>query len=266
MSFHYSDQHREEYLRDGFTILHGLIPPTLLEDLRVETDKAREIARSKSGPRAQRLQPVYAYDEIDAQPFRDFLALPGLRATVEGVLGPEHRQSNIMGVLLEPAEDAWCTPWHRDWGYNAAHVDLDAFFQSLPNMGMYNQLNGALYDDHSLWVVPRSHDRPDSPEERAEFPVVPPPGPALTADMTAAEREHACLAYARRMPGAVPVALFAGDVAFYRACQWHLGNYVPYTKRATLHDGFYGPDDLAWKTAVRKRQAEAREREQRAAA
>ena len=75
------------------------------------------------------------------------------------------------------------------------------------------------------------------------------------------ERELACLAYTRRMPGAVQVPLAAGDVAFYRAVGWHIGNYVPYIKRATLHDGFYGPDDRAWKAnvpmAAKKAAAEA---------
>ena len=260
MTFHYTEQNRPEYAVDGFTIIRGLIPPTLLYDLRVETDKAREIARTSGGPQAQRLQPVYAYDELDAQPFRDFLGLPSMRAAVEGILGSDHHQSDIMGVLLEPAENAWCTGWHRDWGYNAPHVDLGAFFQSIKNLGMYNQLNGALYDDHSLWVVPGSHNREDSPGERAAFPSIPPPGPILDTEMTATEREHTCLNYARHMPGAVPVPLFAGDVAFYRACQWHVGNYVPYTRRATLHDGFYGPDDLDWQASVRRWQAEARER------
>ncbi len=260
MTFQYTDRRREEYATDGFTILRALIPPTLLSDLRVETDKAREIARRTGGPQTQRLQPVYAFDEIDARPFRDFLGLPGMRATVEGILGKEHRQSNIMGVLLEPAENAWSTHWHRDWGYNAPHVDLEAFFRSLTNLGMYNQLNGALYDDHSLWVVPGSHNREDTAEERAAFPSIPPPGPVLNAEMTATDREHVCLAYARQMPGAVPVPLFAGDVAFYRACQWHIGNYIPYTRRATLHDGFYGLEDEEWRVTVRRWQAEAHER------
>lgn len=263
MAFQYTDEHRNEYMVEGYTILRGVIPPTLLSDLRVETDKAREIARRRGGPQAQRLQPVYAYDEINSQPFRDFLGLPGMRATVEGILGADHHQTDIMGVLLEPAENAWCTHWHRDWGYNAPHVKLDAFFQSVTNMAMHNQLNGALYDDHSLWVVPRSHSREDTAEERAAFPIIPPPGPVLNSEMTATEREHACLTYARHMPGAVPVLLFAGDVAFYRACQWHIGNYVPYLRRATLHDGFYGPQDEEWRAKVRQWQAEARAAENR---
>jgi hypothetical protein len=106
MAFRYTEQNREEYITDGFTILRDLIPASLLADLRRETDRAREIARTKHGPQAQRLQPVYAYEELNAQTFRDFLGLEGMRATVEGILGPEHRQTDIMGVLLEPAEKA----------------------------------------------------------------------------------------------------------------------------------------------------------------
>ena len=64
---------RTEYRTDGITILRGLIPPTLLADLRRETERAREIARLKHGRQAQRLQPVWNYDELNLQLFRDFL-------------------------------------------------------------------------------------------------------------------------------------------------------------------------------------------------
>jgi hypothetical protein len=72
----------------------------------------------------------------------------------------------------------------------------------------------------------------------------------VSPKMSPEQRELACLHYTRQMPGAVPVTLGAGDVAFYRAVGWHIGNYVPYTKRATLHDGFYGLDDRAWQANV----------------
>lgn len=252
-----TEQHRQVYQTEGYTILRGLIPPTLLADLRCQTDKAREIARKQHGAQAQRLQPVYTYHELDPKPFRDFLNLPRLQAIVEGVLDTEHHESDNMGVLFEPEESAWCTAWHRDWGYNAPHVDLEAFFDSISNLQMYNQLNGALYDDQSLWVVPGSHARRDTDDEQAAFEAIPPPPPKLHAGMGEAERERVCLDYVRSMPGAEPVSLFAGDVAFYRACQWHIGNYVPYTRRATLHDGFYGEEDRAWKESVRRRQEEA---------
>lgn len=252
MAFRYSEAHREAYYRDGLTILRDLIPAALLADLRRETDQARVIARRERGPQAQRLQPVYRYEELNHRPFRDFLGLPGIRATVEGILGTEHAQSDILGVLFEPEREAWATAWHRDWGYNKPGIDLDAFFDAVVHRpGMFNQINAALYDDHSLWVVPGSHHRRDTDAERAVIGGrIPPPGPELSPGMSAEERELACSAYTRQMPGAVQVALAAGDVAFYRAVGWHIGCYVPYVKRATLHDGFYGPEDLAWQANV----------------
>src|SRR5690242_7423776 len=101
MTFTFTEQHRVEYETDGLTVLRGVIPPALLGDLRRETDAAREIARHRGGPQVQRLQPVYAYEGLDHRVFRDFLDLPGLRTTVAGVLGPDYRTSDIMGVLLE---------------------------------------------------------------------------------------------------------------------------------------------------------------------
>jgi hypothetical protein len=254
MTFHYSDSHRDDYYQDGLTILRGVIPATLLADLRQQTDRAREIARERSGPQSQRLQPVYAYDELDARPFRDFLELPGMRAAVENILGTERDPSQIMGVLLEPAEQPWCTNWHRDWGHHIAELGTETFVAACRNLRMFNQLNAALYDDHSLWVVPGSHNRGDTPGEQAAFGSVPAPGPNLTPQMTPAEREIACQVYVRQMPGATHVALQAGDVAFYRACGWHIGTYVPYTRRATLHDGFYCDDDYAWQAQMRQLQ------------
>ena len=256
--FNYTDRHRAEYETLGFTVLQGVIPASLLGELRAETDKARQIARRNGGSQAQRLQPVYAYDELDPRPFRDFLGLPGMRAAVEGILGTDHAPSEIMGVLLEPADQCWCTSWHRDWGYNAPHVDIEAFFEAAKNLRMFNQLNAALYDDRSLWVVPGSHNREDNADERGVFPHVPPPGPDLQDARGDADRERRCRVYVESMPCATPVNLLAGDVAFYRASQWHIGTYVPYVQRATLHDGFYCTEDLEWQAEVKRRQEAAR--------
>lgn len=255
MGFQWSEAHRTQYFTDGLTVLRGLIPASLLSDLRRETDTGRDIARQKHGRQTQRLQPVYAYDELDPQPFRDFLNLPELRATVEGTLGQGYQPTDRMAVFLEPADDAWCTTWHRDWG-NVPGVDPADFAKARDNLRMMNQFNAALYDDHSLWVVPGSHAREDTPEERATVPEVYARVPELPSTMGAVERELAWLEYTRSMPGAVQIVLCAGDVAFYRASSWHIGNYVPYVKRATLHDSFPCDEDLAWQAHVRGIQAE----------
>jgi nicotinamide N-methyltransferase len=154
-----------------------------------------------------------------------------------------------MGVLLEPAEQAWTIGWHRDMIHNRADLNADEDrWRVVLHPRMFSQLNAALYDDHSLWVVPGSHLRRDTPEEW----VVGTAGPGLTDGMSSLERELACLAHVRRMPGATPVSLYAGDVAYYRATAWHVGSYVPYVKRATLHDAFWGPEDRAWRAEQRR--------------
>lgn len=257
MGFRFTEAHREQYFTDGLTILRDLIPASLLGDLRREADKGRVIARQQKGGQTQRLQPVYAHEELDARPFRDFLDLPELRATVEGTLGSEYHTTDRMAIFLEPAEEAWSTAWHRDWG-DVPGVDPADFAHARDNLRMMNQFNAALYDDHSLWVVPGSHARENTPEESAVVPDIYAGNPVLPPSMSGVERERTCLNFTRSMPGAVQIVLNAGDLAFYRACSWHIGNYVPYVKRATLHDSFPCEEDLAWQRHVRGIQAERR--------
>jgi len=56
------------------------------------------------------------------------------------------------------------------------------------------------------------------------------------------ERERMGVEYCRSIPGAERLYLDAGDFAIYRSSGWHIGNYVPYIKRATLHDGVQTPE------------------------
>jgi hypothetical protein len=64
------------------------------------------------------------------------------------------------------------------------------------------------------------------------------------------QRERDCLAYVTGMPGAFQLCLNAGDFALYRSSAWHIGNYVPYRKRATIHD-FCGTPE--WSDHIRTR-------------
>ena len=50
------------------------------------------------------------------------------------------------------------------------------------------------------------------------------------------------------MPGAVCAHLDAGDFMLYRNTMWHIGNYVPYKKRSTLHDQVWTPAFTEWST------------------
>ncbi len=258
MTFAFSDRHIHEYHTKGFTVFRHILPPSLIADLRRVTDRARELARKERDPQAQRLQPVGQFD-IDQQPFIDYAELPVLVDAIRRVLTPRHYHGDrdFMGVLLEPADLPWCTPWHRDWRDNHAALDLARWDAGFSDINLFNQVNCALYDDGSTWFVPGSHLRRDLPAEVARFPIRPIENPKFAG--TAEVREYSGLEYCRSMPGAEQALLEAGDYCLYRNTLWHLGNYVPYRKRATIHDGVFTPEFVTWMAEARSEAAERRE-------
>ena len=64
----------------------------------------------------------------------------------------------------------------------------------------------------------------------------------------------------RSMPGAVQIHLDAGDFCLYRNTLWHLGNYVPYRIRSTLHDAVDTEEFAAWRTKALDEAAKQKER------
>ena len=244
--FQFSDQHIEEYQTLGYTVFRGIVPPRLIDELREQCALGASAARERFGPKAQRFQPVSAFP-VDARPFEEFQNLPEIRDAVRRIIPGEIEPSGMdtMGVLLEPADQPWCTPWHRDWRDNFMGVDLDAWEQSYQEIGLFNQVNCALYEDSCTWVVPGSHLRADTDAEVARFPDRPILEPNLDG-LSAAQREVACLEYCQSLPGARRLRLDAGDYCLYRNTLWHLGNYIPYRKRATLHDGIMTPAFRQW--------------------
>ena len=247
MSFKFCDSHISDYHALGYTVFRDILPPSLIEDLRRASDLAREIAREKKGPQVQRLQPIADYD-VDRKPFQDFTDLPELRDAVSRVLTPRHQYGklDLLGILLEPREMPYSTEWHRDWRDNHPGLVRSEWDTAFANINIFNQLNCPLYEDSSTWVVPGSHLRPDLPGEVERFPDRPILAPNLEGK-TSEERERICLDYCHSMPGAVRIYLDAGDFALYRNTLWHLGNYVPYRKRATLHNIVDTPEYVTWR-------------------
>ena len=246
MAFQFSDQHIENFHMLGYTVFGKILPPSLISDLRRVSDIAREIARSRGGAQVQRLQPV-GHFELDQQPFMDYAELPDLVDAIAKVLTPRHLHGDRdhLGILLEPAEMPYCTAWHRDWRDNIHGLNLAHWDQGLLDINLFNQINCALYNDSCTWVVPGSHLRHDLRSEAERFPDRPISGPNF-GKRTAEEREYICLEYCRSMPSAVPLYLEAGDFALYRNTLWHMGNYVPYSMRATLHDSAMTPEFKEW--------------------
>ena len=243
MPFQFIEKHIADYHTLGYTIFQDIIPTSLLTDLRRVADKAREIARKVTGPQAQRLQPIAKYD-LDQQPFKNYGELPELNDAIHQVLTPHHYHNDLdrTGILLEPAEYPWCTDWHRDWRDHMPQEVFESEFreewqwQSF-HIDYQNQINCALYEDPSTWIVPGSHYRQRNlPGEIAAKNAYDRDKFRNQKPISSEQQERDCLNYTRNMPGAVQLRLNAGDFALYRASAWHIGNYVPYRKRATIHD------------------------------
>ncbi|MCX5659737.1 MAG: phytanoyl-CoA dioxygenase family protein [Planctomycetota bacterium] len=229
----------------GYCLFPRVVPASLLADLRRSAELAREIAHRLRGPDAQRLQPLSAHlAPADMRPLEDLYALPNLRAALAAILPPSHRLNvATIGVLFEPSQKPYTTHWHRDARDVKDPQRLAAWESTQNNPDCWNQMNLPLYEDTCTWVVPASHNRPDSPGEAAWLASqdLPDPRPAPTTDE---EREHRSLDNVRAMPGGQRVVLDAGDLLLYRNTLWHLGNYTPYKRRATLHDNPMSPEAL----------------------
>jgi hypothetical protein len=231
MPFRATGQHIEEYRTLGYTVFRRILPASLVSDLRVACAQARTLARERQGPQAQRLQPLANF-ELDQRPFDNYFQLPELVAALHEVLSPEHANGGptIAGVLFEPRDSPWATNWHRDWRDHRPHqrAEWEANFR---DVRCFNQVNCALYDDDCTWIVPGCHVRAeDTPGERAALPM-----PDL-GGLGAVDIERRLHDYCAGMPGAVQLRLGPGDYALYRNTLLHLGNYVPYRQRATIHD------------------------------
>ncbi|MBA3845822.1 MAG: phytanoyl-CoA dioxygenase family protein [Planctomycetes bacterium] len=245
------ERHRDELRIHGHTVLRRILPTTLVTDLRRVADQARDRARAQHGPQAQRLQPLIGQG-LDERVLNDYVTLPALVDAIAAILGPQHAPSaglGINGILFEPAETPWCTAWHRDWIHHGIDPALWRPVFSAPDH--FVQVNCALYDDDCTWVVPGSHLRPDDRADETAAAVM----PAESDDPVTREQTH--LDYCRGMPGAAQLILGPGDYALYRSSLWHLGRYVPYRRRATLHDS---PDTPAWRAWCEARKDEARKR------
>jgi hypothetical protein len=241
-----TQEDRLAYRRNGFHVIPQVIPAALLRDLRREAAKAYDIALRLNGPQAQRLARLCDHaGELDLGPFHDFDQIEGLADAVRALLTPEHglKPTAEATILFGPRERPWSTEWHRDWRDHVLEEEFQAeigdarWREIAADFRLWNQVNCPLYEDSSTWYVPGSFQRVENtPEEMAGY--------ASTTQQelwdetrakTDEELELFCLRYCQAMPGAVQLVLNPGDFCLYRNIGWHLGNYVPYRARMTLH-------------------------------
>jgi ectoine hydroxylase-related dioxygenase (phytanoyl-CoA dioxygenase family) len=237
------DRHAAEYAGDGLTVVADAIPPALLAAMREQAERLRAHTHAVRGPDAHRPpggivggRLLVDFDGVvDPEPFAELAVLPRIRSVVDRLLGADFTlDADAYTMLFNTTTRNECQPWHRDYRDNVPGIDVARWRSLVPDLRFFNQFNAALYDDVSLWVVPGSHRRDDTPEEARILAA----GAPQRDGMSECEYVVAASRYRRSMPGGRCVMLAAGDVAVYRDSALHLGHYLPTALRATLHGHF----------------------------
>ncbi len=254
-----TEEDRKRYREEGYHIIPQIIPASLLKDLRREAAKAQAIARRIDGPQAQRLSAINTCrEELDMNVFKDFDEIEGLNQAIQDLLTPAHflQPTADATILFGPCDRPWSTEWHRDF---RDHIEKalweenfgDKAWEGISNdFNFWNQVNCPLYEDNSTWYVPRSFKRVRNTKEERELYASSTQEILRneTSEQSDESLELYCLNYCQAMPDAVQLVLNPGDFCIYRNIGWHIGNYVPYRKRMTIHTQCDTPEFVAFRS------------------
>ena len=213
----------------GYVVIPKLIDEATVEKLRVACAEVTELARAGNWPYIRTLpkqfppwpQSTYVNgvwgvqhlmhpDMPHSAEFVSHYFSDELCNVVKELLqcSDEDLVMELFNLLVRPTKD-FELRWHRDDVPPEATSEEE--MERLAKPGWHAQWNMALYDDASLIVVPGTHARARTEDERNAGP------------------------FESNMPGQLIVELGPGDAVFYNNNILHRGKYDPTKERATLH-------------------------------
>ena len=213
-----------DYENSGYTMIDNAIPEGLLEPLRQATARVTEKTRKGEWPHKRRAgeDDIWGvshllHPDLGEPIFAEYIASPVVIDIVGGLLKikPQDHvarlQLELVNMLINPAKRDYEIDWHRD----LVRADLPPKEELMELMKLQDnvQWNTALYDEACLYIVPGSHLRPKTVEER-EVVFNRPRDP---------------------IKGQMAVELRAGQGVYYNANLIHRGVYPQKIRRQTLH-------------------------------
>jgi ectoine hydroxylase-related dioxygenase (phytanoyl-CoA dioxygenase family) len=223
----------EEFVENGYVIVRNIVPPDQLDSLRagfeMQFEKQRQIEAARRKPddppanwwensRQRRVLPEQTVDELSAHVIDFLLGAP--QEISRQVMRAPRASLFSFNSLNNPMRETGPDPWHRDPN-SALVAPLEGLINDLVENCARAQVqwNVPLYDDPTLWVVPGSHRRLNTPEK---------PSPADTPEEERQLREDP----RQPLPGGTPVELKAGDGVVYTNLLLHWGSF--YTPRRLM--------------------------------
>ncbi|PWZ00116.1 hypothetical protein BCV70DRAFT_211706 [Testicularia cyperi] len=172
--------------------------------------------------------------------FRDFYSSSPLLDIASILIDApvEKMQMELFNLLINPESHHFALGWHRDDVRPETEAQEERQRLDTPTYGV--QFNAALWDDDCLFIVPASHKRLRTAEEkRANLARAPPAVSLKDSNLSSSD----CAAFDGNWdvdpPETLRVHLKAGQTVFYSQRILHRASYLPTRKRATLH-GCYG--------------------------
>ena len=207
------------FVKNGYIIRNGALSETDIQSYQRAIDRILHKCRVE-GLHADHLRYIDGerddiwgvnnifHPSIREQALVDALAHPQILDVIEALIG-KRLKYHLCTLLVSSEQKPYHINWHRD-----ASPDGEVPLETLLNrLRSHVQLNGALYDDETLYIVPGSHRRELTDAERAVIQQTP------KADM----------------PNQLVVKLKAGDIVFYNSSLLHKGYNIDGSKRQTLH-------------------------------
>lgn len=230
---------QSKFLNDGYVIVDILKAAELesfrkimadLLDVEVRADDAEVHSSSfqhlgeeiKDFARENRQYYFHLLTKPGTEPIHHAFHHPKVMSIVEELLGPDLIINNA-SILAANQGIKYDLGWHRDVIQIPQEEIEEDYLYSKTRFHNSCQINLPLYEEDALWIVPRSHNRINTPEEHAVF---------------CGSKHYS--PPSSKMPGAIPVRLEAGQAVFYNNNLIHRG-YTEEVKvpRRTIHMGYH---------------------------
>ena len=208
------------FVEDGYLIRKNALSPTNIQSYRSAIDRILHKCRIE-GLHAEHLRyidserdDIWGVNNIFHLSIRertlvDALAHPQILDVMEALIGKRLRY-HLCTLLVNSERKPYHIRWHRDTAVDG-EIPLERLLSGIRS---HVQLNGALYDDETLCIVPGSHRRELTDTERTVLQETP----------------------MAEMPNQLVVKLKTGDIVFYNSRIIHKGcNHLTGAKRQTLH-------------------------------
>jgi hypothetical protein len=221
MAFTLSQLEREQYRQEGYIILRGIIPQEEVEALRADVRQLVERSAAGEGPEVSWINREKRIPERLGQLLRPGWIQPSFARSLEQgpylpvaeqILGGPVRYS-LFGMLAGGDGKPYVQGWHRDLAPTEGEYEIPILELGYRAV---TQINAPLFPDRFLTIVPGSHLR------------------RTTAD----EREVLATSRAGDMPGQMAVETVPGDVVFYYPNLLHRGYNPEGALRWTMHHAF----------------------------